>query len=242
MKHTFNTIIIAITIIVTALVFANAFKNRNRTNDIIDVTGLGKKDFVSDLIVWNGSFTRKDIDLKLAYVQLNKDREIIKSYLTSKGVSEKEIVFSSVIIIKEYNEIFDKEDRRSSTFSGYRLTQQIQIESTNVNKIENISREITELINTGVEFSSNSPEYYYTKLAELKVEMIAAATLDAKLRAEKIAENSGGKIGHLKYASMGVFQIVAQNSSEDFSWGGAYNTTSKRKTATITMKLQYKID
>ena len=242
MKNIFNTIIIAIIILVTALIFANAFKNRNRTNDIIDVTGLGKKDFVSDLIVWSGSFTRKDMDLKFAYVQLNKDREIIKSYLSSKGVSEKEMIFSSVIIIKEYNEAFDKDERRSSIFSGYRLTQQVQIESKDVNKIENISREITELINTGVEFSSNNPEYYYTKLAELKIEMIASATKDARLRAEKIAENSGGKIGHLGYASMGVFQIVAQNSSEDFSWGGAFNTTSKRKTATITMKLQYKID
>ena len=99
MKNIFNTIIIAIIILVTALIFANAFKNRNRTNDIIDVTGLGKKDFVSDLIVWSGSFTRKDMDLKFAYVQLNKDREIIKSYLSSKGVSEKEMIFSSVIII-----------------------------------------------------------------------------------------------------------------------------------------------
>ena len=117
--------------------------------------------------------------------------------------------------------------------------QRIQIESKEVDKIEQISREITDLINTGVEFYSDEPEYYYTKLAELKIEMIAEATKDARIRAEQIAENSGSKLGDLKSAQMGVFQIVAQNSSEDFSWGGSFNTSSKMKTATITMKLQY---
>jgi hypothetical protein len=111
-----------------------------------------------------------------------------------------------------------------------------------VDKVENISRQVSELINSGIEFYSNSPEYYYTKLAELKIEMIAAATKDANIRAKKIAENAGSKVGRLKNADMGVFQIVAQNSSEEYSWGGSFNTASKRKTATITVKLQYETD
>jgi len=126
-------------------------------------------------------------------------------------------------------------------FTGYRLNQTIQIESKDVDNIEDISRQVTELINLGIEFYSQPPEYYYTKLAELKLEMIASATEDARLRAEKIAINSGSKIGKLKQARMGVFQIIAQNSSEDFSWGGSFNTSSKMKTATITMKLEFGI-
>ncbi|MFN5427612.1 MAG: SIMPL domain-containing protein, partial [Bacteroidota bacterium] len=46
----------------------------------------------------------------------------------------------------------------------------------------------------------------------------------------------------LKNANQGIFQIVAQNSNEDYSWGGSFNTSSKKKTATITMKLDYEID
>ena len=116
----------------------------------------------------------------------------------------------------------------------------MQVESKEVEKIENISRQVTELINSGVELYSDQPEYYYTKLAELKLKMIAEATKDAKLRAEKIAENAGAKLGDLKKSEMGVFQIIAQNSSEDYSWGGSFNTSSK-KTANITMKLSYNI-
>ena len=72
--------------------------------------------------------------------------------------------------------------------------------------------------------------------------MIAEATKDANSRAKNIAINAESEIGDLKYAKMGVFQIVAQNSSESYSWGGAFNTTSKRKTASITMKLEYELE
>jgi len=92
------------------------------------------------------------------------------------------------------------------------------------------------------EFNSTPPRYYYTKLADLKIEMISKATEYAKLRAEKIAENSGSSLGDLNNANMGVFQITGQNSGEDFSWSGSFNTQDKKKTASITMRLEYKID
>jgi hypothetical protein len=72
--------------------------------------------------------------------------------------------------------------------------------------------------------------------------MIAEATKDASTRAQKIAENAGSEVGKLKTAEMGVFQIVGQNSAEEYSWGGSFNTTSKRKTASITVKLDYEVD
>ena len=127
-------------------------------------------------------------------------------------------------------------------FVEYELTQTVAIESKDVNKIEKISREITELLNQGVQFYSDSPRYYFTKLADLKIQMISKATEDARIRAEKIAEFSGGKLGKLESARMGIFQITGQNSKESYSWGGTFNTSSREKTASITMKLTYKVD
>jgi hypothetical protein len=241
MKNYLNAIIFALTILITALILTGAYKNRFNYNNIISVTGLGSKDFVSDLIVWSGSFTKKNMDLQTAYVELNKDRNTIRQHLLSKGILSGEIVFTSVNIIRDYEYTYDRDGNRKSRFTGYKLTQRVQIESQEVDKIENVSREVTELINYGVEFYSQNPEYYYTKLTELKIEMIAEATKDARLRAEKIAENSSAKLGELQNAKMGIFQIIAQNSSEEYSWGGAFNTSSKRKTATITMKLTFGI-
>lgn len=243
MKSILNSIIIGLAIIITAYTFSSAYKNRNQKSNTISVTGLGEKDFVSDLIVWSGSFVKKNTDLKSAYSDLNKDQESIKNYLVSKGINEKNIIFSAVDIDKEFTDNYDNNGRRiSSVFTGYRLTQSVQIESNEVDKVEDISRQVTELINSGIEFYSNQPQYYYTKLSKLKIEMIAEATKDANIRAKKIAENGSGELGKLKNANMGVFQIVAQNSSEEYSWGGSFNTSSKRKTATITVKLDYEVE
>ena len=58
---------------------------------------------------------------------------------------------------------------------------------------------------------------------------------------ETIAKNSGSSLGGIKKASMGVFQITGQNSNEDYSSGGVFNTSSKNKTASITMKIEYAV-
>ena len=240
MKAHLNTLFMALAIVLSALFFSNAFKNRNRSVNAITVTGLGSRDFISDLIVWSGSFMKKNMNLKDAYAELDKDRESIRKYLLSKGLKAESVVFSAVVISKDFDNVYDNSGNiTKSVFSGYRLSQNVSVESTEVNKVEDISRQVSELINSGVEFYSNAPQYYYTKLAVLKIEMIAEATKDAYVRAKKIAENAGSDVGRLKNANMGVFQIVAQNSSEGFSWGGSFNTSSKRKTATITVDLAY---
>ena len=243
MKTNANSFIIAVAIVLSAFLFANAFKNRNQSNDTISVTGLGKKDFTSDLIVWSGSFSKKSFTLKEAYASLDTDRAKIKNYLSSKGIADSEIVFSAVSFNKDFETTYNENGTlKQQLFTGFTLTQNVTIQSKEVNKIEDISRQSSELINSGIEFYSNAPEYYYTKLAELKIQMIAEATKDANIRAKSIAENAGADLGNLKKSDMGVFQITGQNSSEDFSYGGSFNTFSKNKTANITVKLVYQVD
>ncbi|MGO4822334.1 MULTISPECIES: SIMPL domain-containing protein [unclassified Flavobacterium] len=242
-KNSLNALLLSIALIISAFLFSNAFQNRNRSSDTISVTGLGKTDFVSDLIVWSGSFSRKSSTLKEAYALLDGDRAKIKSYLMSSGIAEKDIVFSAVNFNKNYETTYNENGTvRQNLFSGFTLSQNVSIQSKEVNKIEEVSRQSSELINSGIEFYSNAPEYYYTKLAELKIKMIAEATKDATSRAKSIAENADASLGNLKKSDMGVFQIIAQNSSEDYSYGGSFNTNSKNKTATITVKLVFQVD
>ncbi len=243
LKNSLNVIIIAIAAVISSYLFSNAFQNRNKSNDTISVTGSGKKDFISDLIVWNGSFSKKSATLKEAYAALDADRENIKNYLLGKGISTTEMVFSAVNFNKDFETTFNENGTtRQQIFTGFTLTQSVNIQSKEVNKIEEISRQSSELINSGVEFYSSPPEYYYTKLAELKIQMIAEATKDASARAKSIAENADANLGSLKKSDMGVFQITGQNSSEDFSYGGSFNTQSKNKTANITVRLVYQVN
>lgn len=242
MKSYTNSMIFGIAIVVASIFLGKAYSDRNKKEGEILVTGLGKTDFTSDLIVWEGRFGAQNMDLKQAYLTLENNKSVINEYLSKKGINTDQLIYSAVITQEKNKRIYSSNgDYIGDEFAGYELTQSVQIESKDVDKIEKVSREITELLNQGVRFYSESPRYYYTKLADLKIEMISKATEDARIRAEKISEFSGGDLGELESAKMGVFQITGQNSKENYSWGGTFNTSSKEKTASITMKLVYKV-
>jgi hypothetical protein len=240
MKH-ITAIIFGLAIVIAAYFLGNAYVKRAHPAQVISVTGLGNENFTSDLIVWEGRFSSYSPVLTSAFDELNRQKDIVRNYLISKGINANNIIFSSVQTTEQRDNKYENGNYVGSIFRGYELSQAVQIESPNVAKIESVSREITELLNKGVQFNSSPPRYYYTKLADLKIEMISKATEDARIRAEKIAKNAGGTLGELISARMGVFQITGQNSGEDYSWGGAYNTASKNKTASITMRLEYNV-
>ncbi len=207
----------------------------------VSVIGLAEKDFTSDLIVWDFSFNAQDMNQKTAYAEVKNQTKIVKDFLAAKGINDSETLFKAINTEKEYDYYYDKDAERSfSKFAGYKITQSVRIESSDVEKVEEAYREISELLDKGVDVDASSPDYYYTKLADLKIEMLAKASEDAKTRAETIVKNAGGKIKGLQSANMGVFQITAPNSSdEDYSWGGTFNTSSKAKRASINMRLTY---
>lgn len=240
MKNYIGSAIIALAVIVGLWIVGNAYKYKYKSTETITVTGLGEKDFTSDLIVWSGSFNRYGFELKAVYATLKEDEVTIKSYLNSRGIEDSNIVFSSIIINKNFQRKFDERGNEiSSVFSGYTLTGSVRVESIDINRVEKLSREVTTLLEKGIELNSNEPEYYYTRLNELKIDLLAKASEDAKTRAETIAKNSGGSLGGIKKATMGVFQITGKNANEDYSYGGAFNTSSKEKTASITLKVDY---
>ena len=124
--------------------------------------------------------------------------------------------------------------------TGYRLQQNVEVRSTDVEKIAAISRAATELINQGIQFESYPPEYLYTKLADLKVEMLARATTDARSRAAEMAKNAGSRIGKLRSARMGVFQITPafSNAISDY---GVNDTSSLLKDITAVVTLSFEV-
>jgi hypothetical protein len=242
MKNSITAIIFGIAIITAAFLLGDAFINRNAKSKVLSITGLGETNFTSDLIVWEGSFQKQNTNLKLAYAALAEDKIAVQTYLLEKGIKPENMVFNAVQTRENKQSKYGSDGSYlGQEFLGYELSQSIKIESNDVAKIEKISREVTELLNKGVQFYSQAPRYYYTKLADLKIELIKKATEDARARAEMIASNSGASLGELSDASMGIFQITGQNSNEDYSWGGTFNTSDKDKTARITVKLAYEI-
>ena len=161
---------------------------------------------------------------------------------SSKGIAADAVVFQFVNVNKQYEPVYSANGSwAGQRFTGYRLSQGFTVESKSVDAVENVSREISSLIAQGVSIEAMQPDYYYTKLDDVKLSLIEKASADARVRAEKIAVNAGAKLGGVASARMGVFQITGANTNEEFSAGGSFNTSSRQKKARITMRVEYRI-
>mgnify|MGYP000915162769 CR=1 FL=1 len=245
-----STIIIGVAIIITAFILGQSFKKRNENLDSISVIGLGSKDFVSDEILWSGSFTATSMDIKSAYSKIISDQKIVSNYFIGKGFKSNEFSFGAVNFQKKFREIkvsnsSDEYIKTEQVFDGYEATQSISFSAKKnpelMKRIEEVSNKTSELINSGIELTSNTIQYTYSDLPSLKQSLIENATKDASQRAKKIVNTADGDLGKLKDASMGVFQITGQGSTEEDSYGGNNDQFSKNKTARITVRLQYEL-
>ena len=231
---------IAVATIVSSVIFSKGFLSVTKfMREQITVTGSAQKSIKSDYAVWAGSFARRGPDMATAYKELGEDLMKVKQYLAGQAVAEREILVRQI----ETETIYKKNEKGNSTneIEGYRLKQSVEIHSGDVDKISRISREATGLINEGIELSSGSPEYFYTKLDELKVEMLAKATENAKLRADNMVKATGNKIGFMRSARMGVFQITPVNSTEIADWG-MNDTSSLEKKVTAVVNASFAIE
>lgn len=247
-----STLVIGISIIITALILGTAFKNRNENLDTISVVGLGTTDFISDEILWSGSFATKSFDIKEAYNKMISDQKIVSDFFLSKGFKKEEFTFGAVQFNKRFREVRIEnpenvyQTKYEQVFDGYEATQTITFSAKKnpdlMKRIEEVSSKTSELINSGIELTSNSIQYTYSNLPNLKHSLIEKASKDASERAQKIVKTADGSLGKLKSASMGVFQITGQGSTEEDSYGGNFDTYSKNKTARITVRLEYELD
>jgi len=227
------------TIASTVILSQGLLKIKKFSNEVIAVTGSAEKKIVSDYIVWRAEFSRRALELKSAYATLQDDLKKVKEYLTAKGVKDDELVISQVntkVLYKKNEKGYD-----TNEIEAYLLSQGIEVKSYDVPKIESVSRQSTELITQDIQFISGAPEYFYTKLAELKVEMLAKATEDAKQRAISMANSTGNKIGFMRSAKMGVFQITPVTST-DVSWYGENDTSSFEKKVMAVVNASFSIE
>ncbi|OGX13299.1 MAG: hypothetical protein A2351_05890 [Omnitrophica bacterium RIFOXYB12_FULL_50_7] len=226
--------------IASSIIFSKGFLSVTKfMREQITVTGSAQKNIKSDYAVWAGSFSRREVDMATAFKGLGGDLAKVKQYLTTQGSGDNEIVVRQI----ETETIYKKNEKGNATndIEGYRLKQNVELHSKDVYKIARISREATGLINEGIEFYSGSPEYFYAKLDELKVEMLAKATENAKLRAENMVKATGNKIGFMRSARMGVFQITPVNSTEIADWG-MNDTSSLDKKVTAVVNASFSIE
>jgi len=239
-NYWFNAgVALAIGLVVSSMIFGWFFAKSKKGDEAITVTGSAKKRIKSDLVVWSAGVSVQSPQLQEAYKQLSDGVPRIKQYLIGKGIPENQMTVSSITTMPLKKQ--DSNGVETSEITGYSLKQQVEVRSNDVDKIAQISREATELINQGILIESNAPQYYYTQIGDLKIEMLGEAAKDAKVRAEKIAASTGNSIGAVRSAKMGVLQITPADST-DVSDSGMYDTSTIDKDMTAVVNISFAVD
>ena len=211
----------------------------------IRITGSAKKRITSDLIEWAATVDAKAPDRTAAYKELRGEVDRAVAFLQKQGIKAEEIRPQSASFKQEFEVQYigvgpNRIEKRIPI--GYSTSETITVRSTDVARIEKASREITSLLEQGVSITSNDPLYYYTRLGELKLEMLAAAGRDARSRADNILRSTGGgSIGKLLGADMGIININPANSTQT-SEQGNNDTTSLEKDIITIVHADYELN
>jgi hypothetical protein len=211
---------------------------------LLTVTGSSQQLITSDQVKWPSSFSRQvGVDgLKDGYAQMKNDLELINRYFTTNGIDPKEVTLFPVVqtaVLEQCSQ--PPRPGCGTTPIGYRLIQNLEVNSGDVEKLTRLAQDVSPLINQGVIFSSQRLEYYYAKLPDLRVQLLGAAIKDAQTRAETIANTSGAHLGRLTTASSGVIQVTPVNSTQ-VSDQGSYDTTTIQKQVTAVVRASFTLN
>jgi len=235
-KLIYLAIILGVCLIISASIGSFTFYIVRTPVDTIAVTGSVRERVTSDIAIWSSEFTRTipAESLKEGYRMIQSDQELVLKFFEDNGFSEDDLTIAPVFMETLY--MYDPDAPKENL-----LKQTVTIQSGDVNKITDMAKSTQELINQGVIFSTRSLEYYYSGLADLRIELIPDAINDAKLRAQKIAEGSGKKLGVIKSANLGVVQVLPVNSTEVSDWG-TYDTTTVEKEVMIPVTVTFTLE
>jgi hypothetical protein len=225
-------------LIVSVIILAVTLRKIKSENQIITVTGSAKSLIVSDLGILRGTIVTSASTARDAYRMLESQKPVLLAYLETKGFDKNKVNFQTFNTYPNYS--YNSQGQNTG-IQSYTASQTMDISSDDVNLIREISLEISSLVEKGINFQVNSPEYYYTKIGDIKIEIQAEAAKDAMNRGERIAEATGRKLGTLKSARMGVIQITPENSNLISDYG-VNDVSSIRKEIVAVVNANFEID
>ena len=203
---------------------------RIKNSQFITVKGSVQKNIDSDLAIWSGSFQTEAETLLEAQREIQTNRALVMNFLSTAGVTN--YSFAPIVIDEQKATQKSADGFVSQRTTGFRLSQSVSVESAEVDRLEHLDS--TPLVEAGMIFTVAPPQFIYTKAGETKIEMLAAATKDARARAEQIASQGGRDIARLHDADQGIFQITPLHSVQT-SWQGESDMSSRQKTITAVV-------
>lgn len=210
------------------------FKSFDRS---VTMKGLAQRDVTADLAIWTVAYTETGNDLSALQDLMDRRGQVVLGFLKKHGIDGDQVGLQQV----QVQDLMAQSYRQNGAMDNrYILTQTYLVRTNNIEAVSKAAKNMGELVRQGVVFSQNSstlPTYIYTKLNEIKPEMIAEATKNAREAAEEFTKNSGQKVGKLKDANQGVFQILPRDETFDIP-----QAQQLQKTVRVVSTLQFYLE
>ena len=189
---------------------AIAFKQLDRT---VTVKGLAEREVQADIVIWPIQFIVADNDLQALYRSIESGTQSITSFLESKGVAAADVTVSAPAITDKVAQQWGND----SAEYRYSATQTVTVYSGDIDQVRSIMSSLSELGKQGIVLQTGNyeaqTEYLYTRLNDIKPEMIEEATRNAREAAMKFAEDSESRLGKIRTASQGQFSISPRDKN-----------------------------
>lgn len=174
--------------------------------NVAEVKGLAERRVEADRAFWKIQYTVTGADrqaLPRLYEQSQADQKKIVALLLESGFDEAEL---SPGVIEFSTEEF-RDDNQKLVDSKIQLTGSIDVETQKVRKVAEVRAKLNTLVAEGLAITNNAPAYHFTRLNDIKPEMVKEATTNARIAANEFAENAGVQVGGIKSAQQGGFLI-----------------------------------
>jgi hypothetical protein len=233
---------------INGLILGRALERFKKEDRTISVKGFSEREVRSDLAVWTIKTRIADNDLAAGSKAMDEARNKVVAFLLENGINKEEIIQKDLIVNDKKAQEWDN----SNVVNSFRflIDNVIQVRTSQVEIIERVSRMTDELLKRGVLVSNRNEyqgavRYYYTKLNEIKPEMLTDATKNAKKAAEQFASESNTAIGKLKKANQGLFTVLDRDESlAGNADGGGYNpgVNDLVKKVRVVVSVEYSIE
>ena len=202
MKTNLSAFILAIGIAVSGLAIGFGLYSL-KTFEYVSVKGLAEKVVKSNDAVWQIRFSAAGDDLNSVYQQITQSQNKVKDFLKHQGFQDSEMELMTVDITDNQAQSYNnKVGKRYSSNGG------VMLHTGSVDQVIAAQQKVSQLVQQGVVLTQSQANYYFTKLNDIKLEMLNEATKNAQNSAEAFAVRAHNDLGKIHNASQGLFTIT----------------------------------
>jgi hypothetical protein len=228
-------IAIAVAFVVAATIGASTFNAAHHTHDTISVTGSAKKPIDADLVQWTLVVAAEGPRLAPAARRLEAEVAAVRTFLRSGGLHDAELELPPL-----ETESYERRISKKLTVTVYSATQTIAIQTRSIDAVEALGRRLGTLVARGIDVRGEPIAYVSTQLTEARIAALDAATANARQRAQTIVKGLGAKLGRLRQAQLGVYQVTPRYST-DVAGEGINDTSSRQKDVTAVVTVTFEV-